>query len=328
MKKSFIFSVILGIALIIAIFSILWKSFVTTFSALNINFVIIAGSFYLITILLWGERWKVFLGEKISVKDVFPVIIAGIAVNNITPFARIGGEPVRAYLLKIKTKIKFSKAIAAAVAELVSEFISQITIVLISFPAVVFSFKATWLIASFGFFAFIYVIVGLVLIGIQDEIKMKRFFIWLSHKFRRFSIIRERITAKFFSFQSKLKTNLSNITNLKKSVFLSLSMKFFEVLKNYTIFLALNYKISFLMCFVILAISLIISVIPATPGSMGIMEGGIISFLILSGIPQGVAASFVFIDRLITFWLPTIIGLILIHKYGVTGKVISFISKK
>lgn len=330
MKKGFLFSVLFGIILMIAIFTIFWNSLILTFSNIELKFIIIAIIFYFASILLWAERWKIFIGEEnLTVKEIFPVLIAGIAVNNITPFARIGGEPVRAYILKIKAKIKFTKGMASALSELVSEFLSQILIVLISLPILIFSVQTTtWILASFGFFAFVYLLGGLLIIGIQDELKIKRLFIWLSYKFRRFSIMRARISKKFFSFQSALKTNLSNTSNLKRSFILSLGMKVLEALKIYAIFLALRYEITLLMCFVILSVAIIISVIPATPGSMGVMEGGLISFLILSGIPHGVAAAFVLIDRIITFWLPTMAGMILIHRYGITTKMLSAIMSR
>ncbi|HIQ49913.1 MAG TPA: flippase-like domain-containing protein [Nanoarchaeota archaeon] len=329
MKKSFLLSMIFGIVLMMFIFAFFWKDIIPVLNKAELEFVIVAIFFYVLFILIWAERWRIFIeGQKPGIKEIFPVLIAGIAINNLTPLARIGGEPVRAYMLKIIAKIKFTKGMASTLSELVAEFLSQLLIVLISLP-ILFSLQtAPWLLTCFMFFALIYLLGGLMIINIQDELKIKKLFTWLSFKFRRFSIMRAKISKVFFSFQSALKTNLANKENLKKSLILSLIMKGFEILKIYAIFLALNYEISLLMCFVILSVTIIISVIPATPGSMGIMEGGLISFLIISGIPHGIAAAFVIIDRIITFWIPTIAGIILMHKYGITEKMLSLVISK
>ncbi len=330
MKKSFVISLLLGILLTLGIFGFFWSGLTSIISEIKLRFILLAFALYFLTILLWAERWKIFLKDiSVGLSDIIPVLMIGVAVNNLTPLARVGGEPVRAYVLKIKSKIRFTKGIASALSELVSEFISQILIVAISLP-ILFTIQAsTWILVSFGFFTFIYLLGGALLIGIQDETRMKKLFTWLSYKFRKFSVMRARISKKFFSFQSALKKNLSDRENLKRSLLLSIGMKIFETLKFYAIFLALRYEVSLLFCFALLAVAIIISVIPATPGSMGVMEGGLISFLILSGIPHGTAAAFVFIDRIITFWIPTATGMVLMHKYGITTKMLSsLLSKK
>ena len=59
--------------------------------------------------------------------------------------------------------------------------------------------------------------------------------------------------------------------------------------------------------------SSLLTTIPATPGGLGLVEGGIIGVLIspLFGVPKVVASAAAFLDRLINFWSIVIFGLIL-----------------
>ena len=64
--------------------------------------------------------------------------------------------------------------------------------------------------------------------------------------------------------------------------------------------------------------------IPATPGSLGIFEGGLISAFILIGIPAQIAGAAIFLERLIWFWGITLIGGMLGIRYGIKYGVRSY----
>ncbi|MGB8233717.1 MAG: flippase-like domain-containing protein, partial [Methanobacterium sp.] len=69
---------------------------------------------------LWTQRWSITIHSlKISIKrrHIFPMLMVGLAINNITPSARGGGEPVRAYMLSKYTKAPMENAFATVIAD-------------------------------------------------------------------------------------------------------------------------------------------------------------------------------------------------------------------
>jgi uncharacterized protein (TIRG00374 family) len=61
-------------------------------------------------------------GTKVSFKRTLPFYLIGLALNNITP-GKIGGEPVRAYLLKKEAKVSIGQGIASIFAEKIFDII-------------------------------------------------------------------------------------------------------------------------------------------------------------------------------------------------------------
>lgn len=327
MKKTLI-SFFGGLGIIAWIFYLSWNELILALKRAELCFIFTAFLLYILVILLWAIRWKVYIEKNTSIKELLPIIFAGIAVNAVTPLARAGGEPVRAYLLKLRKKLTFSESMASALSELVAEFLSQLVIVILSFPIVLLLFHLPlWMILAYGFFVFLYSAIGMGIISIQDEMKINKFFTWLSFKSKKFSVMRARIAKRFFAFQIKFKKSIENKRKLAITLFLSLFSKFLEALKLVFIFYSLGKPISILTAFVIIALALVLSSIPSTPGSLGILEGGIVSFLIFIGIPSGVAVGVVLIDRVITFWIPLLIGTLILYHYGISLKIAETLEK-
>jgi len=50
----------------------------------------------------WTWRWSINIksvGISVKKKHVFPILMVGLAINNLTPSARGSGEPIRGYIL-------------------------------------------------------------------------------------------------------------------------------------------------------------------------------------------------------------------------------------
>jgi uncharacterized protein (TIRG00374 family) len=56
------------------------------------------------------------------------------------------------------------------------------------------------------------------------------------------------------------------------------------------------------------AVARILALIPLTPGGLGIVEGGLSAMLILAGIPAGAAVLSTLAYRIISYWLPIMVG--------------------
>ena len=101
---------LIGIAIFIAVFHMIGISkILQNLQGLNVFLYSLAICFIFCSIFLWTLRWKLFIeayGGKASTFNLSKNLIVGLAINNITPFAKLGGEPVRAYLLKKRTILK------------------------------------------------------------------------------------------------------------------------------------------------------------------------------------------------------------------------------
>ena len=85
-------------------------------------------------------RWRYFInaaGQKVPALKTFLISISGLAVNSITPAARIGGEPLKAFLLKKKCGVRLGCGIASLVVEKITDLSA---FCLISLVAILYSF--------------------------------------------------------------------------------------------------------------------------------------------------------------------------------------------
>ena len=56
--------------------------------------------------------------------------------------------------------------------------------------------------------------------------------------------------------------------------------------------------------------------IPLLPGGLGAVDGTMIYLYSTSGITTAITAPVTVIERVISFWMPTIIGLVILPHYG------------
>ena len=56
--------------------------------------------------------------------------------------------------------------------------------------------------------------------------------------------------------------------------------------------------------------------IPLLPGGLGAVDGIMIIFYSAAGISSSIAAAATVIERLISFWMPTILGMVILPYYG------------
>ena len=100
------------------------------------------------TYLLYNLRWKWIINItdiKVSFKQLLPITMVGLAVNNITPSGRGGGEPVRAYILAEEHGSHLKDTLATVVADRMLDTFPLIVLAIITFAATVFYFQMpTW----------------------------------------------------------------------------------------------------------------------------------------------------------------------------------------
>ena len=114
----------------------------------NINYIIIAILIQFAIFFLYTLRWKVLndLADiKTSIGKTLPILLVGLAINNLTPSGRGGGEPVRAYILAEEHDSHLKDTLATVVADRMLDTFPFIVLAIITIAATVFYFQMpTW----------------------------------------------------------------------------------------------------------------------------------------------------------------------------------------
>ena len=84
----------------------------------------------------------------------------------------------------------------------------------------------------------------------------------------------------------------------------------------YTVFLAFGANVSPVVIGEVFILASLAGMIPLLPGGLGAVDGIMIIFYSAAGISASVSAAATVIERLISFWMPTILGMVILPYYG------------
>ena len=134
MKKRIIIGVT---AAVIIILILAWLAdpmkLIQSLGQVSPKFILIVIVLYLINMLTKAFRWYLLVnatGAKAPFSKTFPFYVIALAFNNLTP-GKIGGEPVRAYLLKKELNVSVGQSIASIFAEKIMDIIVITTMAVI-----------------------------------------------------------------------------------------------------------------------------------------------------------------------------------------------------
>ncbi len=97
---------------------------------------------------------------------------------------------------------------------------------------------------------------------------------------------------------------------------LSLLSWVLECLRLYIVFVAFNFHISFFSVVIIFFLANIIGIVSALPGGIGSVEISLTTLFILFNVPFYLAGSITLVDRLISFWIVSALGIIFSAYYA------------
>ncbi|KXB08051.1 hypothetical protein AKJ56_01930 [candidate division MSBL1 archaeon SCGC-AAA382N08] len=274
------------------------------------------------SIFLWTLRWKFFIeveGHKTSTYNLFKTLLVGLAINNLTPLAKLGGEPVRAYLLRRNENIRMREGLASVLAELTILFIVTLAFIILSLFLIPFVISPpSWVILMVIPFALAAALILAGIVGIYSGRNIViRIIEWFGSKIERLEPYKKKLIDRYLEFQRVFRRSLKNRKAFSKALVAAVLSRAFNFAKFYLIFLALGYRIDFLTLFIGMGVSIIVLSLPTTPGSLGVYEGGFISIFAFLGVPPQIAATVVFLERLVWFWGVTIVGGSLGTYYGI-----------
>ncbi|WP_405304413.1 flippase-like domain-containing protein, partial [Methanobrevibacter sp.] len=109
---------------------------------------------------------------------------------------------------------------------------------------------------------------------------------------------------------------ISNKKGLVYTLTLSFIIWIFEIFRVYLVFLAFGANVNPIIIGEVFIVACLVGMIPLLPGGLGAVDGLMILFYSAAGVSASVSAAATVIERLISFWMATIIGMILMPYYG------------
>ena len=238
---------ILGASLLFYIFKkVDFNLFLNELNKLRFSFLAIL-LIYFIGFIFDSYSWKLCIENlvktKLKLHQIFKIRIIGEAFNYI--FFQVGGEPVKAFLLKNKFNIKYKSSVGSLI---LAKTIILFALIIFCFIGLVSIFYTNKFGANFekasliGFFLFT-TLISLFFIFLRYKLTSKLHNIFrnkLSKKFNKLFKHLQETEHKIAEFYKKTKKDFFKI------LFLNLSNWFIGALELYVIFFLLNEKISFL----------------------------------------------------------------------------------
>jgi glycosyltransferase 2 family protein len=305
-------------------------------SEIRYEFLFIAIILQIIYWLIWSGRLQILSNAidknlKISFFDSTKTVLANLFLACVTP-SMAGGEPVRIYLLK-----KEGMSTGSATGAVLGERLLDAVFMLCSVPFAFFIFQKNINSNELQFgltigVAFFLLLLFLFLYALKKPDKIKSFLVWINSKISRFfkkrekeSRVIERINREVDNFHA----SMTCFVKKEKRTFLIAA--FFTIIFWFTGFLipsmilmGLGLPPFFIESIAAQILLLVIIMMPTTPGSTGVAElsvVGLYSVLIGSGSGSPIGV-FMLLFRLVTFYLPFIVGAI--FQYHVFKAVLSF----
>ena len=293
----------------------------------NLGIIALAVATQIFTYFLYTLRWHILnrlADMDVGIKKLLPMVLVGLAVNNITPSGRGGGEPVRAYLLsKADENYHFEDSLATVVADRALDTFPFVVLAAITIASMALFFDFDiWLlvIMVLAVIAIIAILIILIYMCINPGFG-KRVDGWIIGLVRRFykknsEELENKIHEAILGFQKTMKMLMSSKKGLTYTLTLSFVIWIFEIIRVYLVFLAFGANVNPIIIGEVFIVACLVGMIPLLPGGLGAVDGLMILFYSAAGIPSSVSAAATVIERLISFWMTTIIGMVLMPYYG------------
>ena len=283
-----------------------------------------------ISIVVLTMRWRLITNYahiRIPFRKMLLITLSGISFSNLTPSSRMGGEPIRAYFMNKHGGTRMGQSMATIVTERVLDAVVYcIFNVIVLIAAILFWDLPSWitLLLLFSFVMSFFLLVTTLYVSFNSCTGNKVIF-WIIDKFafiiRRFqpiSRVKKTVKASVDMYCQHSQRLLSYKGAWFYGVTYSLLLWLFDVLRMFFIFLALGAQVNIVTIGTVLIISLILGAIPLLPGGLGVIESSMIIIYTSSGITLVLAGMATLIDRVISFWSLTGVGLLASYYLGIT----------
>lgn len=309
----------MSISLLLIIVLILWIGPLNILKSLkDVNWILIllALLIHILVLFLRGFRWGFIIKKPWDFKDNFVVKTIGLFAGNFSP-VRTAGEPVTAIAGKKISGISISEGLSAGLTE---RFFDLMIVGLLLVLACLFVPKVRVL-------AIIGAIFSLSIVFVIYLINWRKNSSLLVYKkihplLKKLPISPVYLEESYHQVISGLKgmveytQSFSSASNLGVVFIISSFCWLLECIRLLTVFYAFNIEIGLITVIIIFLLANIIGVISALPGGMGSIEISLTGLFVIFGIPKAISGSIVLIDRLISFWVVTALGLVFTSFYA------------
>ena len=292
----------------------------------NLWLVLLAIVIQIFTYFLYTWRWNIInktADMDLGIKKSLPMVLVSLAVNNITPSGRGGGEPVRAYLLAKERHFKFEDTFATVIADRALDTFPFVILAILTIIGIIFTFSL-----DIKLIAFLVIMVTLITVAVIlliyvciNEAFGVKLTSWIIKIVRRFykkfnEGTEKRIIEAVKTFQARMNALLRDKTILYYALPLSFVIWIFEILRVYVVFLAFGARVSPIIIGEVFILASFVGMVPLLPGGLGAVDGIMILFYANAGITASLSAAATVVERLISFWMTTFVGLIFLTMFG------------
>ncbi len=289
---------------------------VKTLETANWIFILLAILIHLIVLAIRSLRWGFIINQTSEFKKNYIVKTIGIFAGNLSPM-KGAGEILTAVAAKNINQINLSTGLSAGLTE---RFFDLGIVGFLLIISALFIPKIRF-IAIIGGLVSLSVMIVVYLINWRENRAL-----WLYSKIHPIISklpIKEEVLDNLYqkltqglSGMIEYTQSFTNFRNLTLVSILTLMSWLLECVRLYTICYAFNVKISFVAIIIIFLLANVIGVISVLPGGIGSIEISLTGLFILFGVPSALAGSIALIDRLVSFWLVNILGIIFSSYYA------------
>ena len=292
----------------------------------NLWLVLLAIVIQIFTYFLYTWRWNIInktADMDLGIKKSLPMVLVSLAVNNITPSGRGGGEPVRAYLLAKEGHFKFEDTFATVIADRALDTFPFVILAILTIIGIIFTFSLdikliAFLVICVALITAAVILLIYVCINEAFGVKLTSWIIKIVRRFyKKFNEgTEQRIIEAVKTFQARMNALLREKTILYYALPLSFVIWIFEILRVYVVFLAFGARVSPIIIGEVFILASFVGMVPLLPGGLGAVDGIMILFYANAGITASLSAAATVVERLISFWMTTFIGLIFLTMFG------------
>lgn len=309
------------------------KGVLQNLRAMNPSYFLLAVCLQMCHMGLWSLRWSVIIraqGQRVP-RDIVAITFAGAFFNNMTPVSKSGGEPVRSYFVGKAGRMSFEEGLASVIVDRVFDMAPFVLICLGTF------FLMTLAHMTSNLILLTFVILGLatsailsaviVSASLRKETGMRLLLFVIDRlapligRFRPVDQVRTRAKQALETFHLGVSTISRNRSLLLASLLISLLSWGTVILRLKTVFLSLGWDVPLLVINVVAVASIFAEFLPLLPGGLGATEATMIALFIGLGVRRDISGSAIFVDRIISYWIVTLVGALatayLTYKFGV-----------
>jgi uncharacterized protein (TIRG00374 family) len=315
LKRYYVFIISLSLIFLL----ILWigpSNIIGAFKTADWKWLLVALFIHILAVGARSLRWGYIIDKPFDFKNNFIVKTIGLFAGNFSPM-RSAGEVMNAVAGKNINKITLHEGLSAGLTE---RFFDLIIVGLLLVMASIWVENVRFL-SIIGAFLSLAIVVMIYFVNWREGVG-----IWIYEKIHPFLCklpVNERYLDNIYlRFKDGLRgmtsytDSFTNGRNLFIVLFLAIISWLLECIRLYVVFYAFNVEINFTSVIIIFLLANFIGVVSILPGGIGAIELTLTGLFLLFGVPEALAGSIALADRLVSFWVVSVLGAIFSSYYA------------